>query len=74
MTQELQLEVIALGTKMFNGIKAHWNSDDLAQIYALYNKIHDTNDVDNGCGSCRRNHINDVRNIYMALVKTNPVQ
>lgn len=74
MTEEVQLEVIALGKKMFNGIKAHWGSEDLAQIYAIYNKIHGTNDVDNGCGSCRRNHVNAVRNIYMGLVNNKPIQ
>jgi hypothetical protein len=74
MTEEVQLEVIQLGNRVFNGIKAHWGSEDMAEIYAIYNKIHGTNDQDNGCGSCRRNHVNAVRNIYMALVKTNPIQ
>jgi hypothetical protein len=74
MTQEHELELIELGKRMFNGIKAHWTGEDLVQIYGIYNKIHGTNEVDTGCGSCRRNHINSVRNMYMALVKTNPVQ
>ena len=74
MTQELQLELIELGKRMFNGVKAHWTGSDLAEIYAIYNKIHGTTDQDNGCGSCRRNHINSVRNTYMGLVKTNPIQ
>jgi hypothetical protein len=69
MTQELEIELIELGNRMFNGTKAHWTGQDLSEIYAIYNKIHGTNAVDTGCGSCRRNHINDVRNIYMALVK-----
>jgi hypothetical protein len=69
MTQEHEIELIELGKRMFNGIKAHWTGEDLTQIYAIYNKIHGTNEQDTGCGSCRRNHINSVRNIYMALVK-----
>jgi hypothetical protein len=59
---------------MFTGTKANWNSEEISQIYAMYNKIYGTTDTDNGCGSCRRSHINDVRGVYMALVKTNPVQ
>ena len=72
MTQELQLELIELGKRMFTGTKASWNSEEISQIYTVYNKIYGTTDQDNGCGSCRRSHINDVRNVYMALVK-NPV-
>jgi hypothetical protein len=70
MTQEHELELIELGRRMFNGVKAHWTGEDLVQIYGIYNKIHGTAEKDTGCGSCRRNHINSVRNMYMALVKT----
>ena len=74
MTQEHEIELIELGSRMFNGIKAHWTGEDLTQIYAIYNKIHGTNEVDVGCGSCRRNHINSVRNMYMALANNKSLQ
>ena len=69
MTAEHEIELIELGRRMFNGVKAHWTGEDLVHIYNIYNKIHGTDEKDTGCGSCRRNHINSVRNIYMALVK-----
>ena len=69
MTAEHELELIELGRRMFNGVKAHWTGEELVHIYNIYNKIHGTDEKDTGCGSCRRNHINSVRNIYMALVK-----
>jgi hypothetical protein len=74
MTEELQLELIELGKRMFTGTKANWNSEEIAQIYTMYNKIHGTNDQDNGCGSCRRSHIHSLRNIYMALVNNKSLQ
>ena len=74
MTQEHELELIELGKRMFNGIKAHWTGEDLVHIYNIYNKIHGTAEKDTGCGSCRRNHINSVRNIYMALANNKSLQ
>ena len=35
MTQEQEIELIELGKRMFNGIKAHWTGEDLTQIYAI---------------------------------------
>ena len=74
MTQEQEVELIELGRKMFNGIKAHWTGEDLVHIYNIYNKIHGTTIKDVGCGSCRRNHINSVRNMYMALANNKSLQ
>lgn len=74
MTPELQAEVIELGNRLFPNPKGYYNSTEQQVIYEIYNKINGTHDVPNGCPSCLRNHVNSVRNVWIGLVKTNPVQ
>jgi hypothetical protein len=69
MEDALKLEIIAVGSEMFNGKKCFWTPRDFEIIYNLYNKIHGTDEKDTNCPTCRRAKINSLRDSYFQLVR-----
>lgn len=67
MEREQQNQLMALGIKMFNGIKSYWSPEDLKEIYDMSNLLTGQQAMDTGCPSCRREKINFVRDQYMQL-------
>jgi hypothetical protein len=64
MTDEIKEELLAFGAKYYTIPKNTWNEEELKAVYAMYNKIHSTTKVDQGCNSCRRTVITDVRDQF----------
>lgn len=65
MTPELKEELIAFGNKYFSFAKQNWTPEELGEIYNMYNKLNGTDKKDQGCGSCRRETIRNVRDAWI---------
>ena len=55
------------GDIFFKAPKSKWEPEDIAIIYALYNKVYNENKQDTGCGSCRRETILAVKEAWIKL-------
>jgi hypothetical protein len=51
--------------------KKIWDPDELAIVYEIVNLHDGTNEVDTGCGMCRRSKVQRVRKIVETYIKTN---
>lgn len=69
MTPETKAELLKFGELYFAIPKSNWTPEDLKAVYDMYNKIHGTDKIDQGCGSCRRDTITDVKNHWFNATK-----
>lgn len=53
-------EELVANLALFNRVKRHWQPDEMALAYRIYNGHHGTALKDSGCGSCRRSVLSHV--------------
>lgn len=72
MTEEITQELLKCGQRFFENQKTTWSTEELAEIYRVYNLITGHSKKDVNCSSCRRATILEVRNAYLNAKKTQP--
>lgn len=68
MKQEI-IELFDAHGQLFGTPNRIWSPEQLQIAYQIYNLYYNTNKVDTGCGSCRRDTVNSVRGIYQEYLK-----
>jgi len=53
--------------------KKIWQPEELTIVYEIVNLHDGTNELDTGCGMCRRSKIARVRNIVETYIKANAI-